>query len=73
MTDWEAALRLSSFLLVFTVFALLEWWRPFRPAERRRWASNLGLSLLGTLLLRLVFPVAATGGKKKQSHKQEET
>ncbi|WP_374961256.1 sterol desaturase family protein [Spongiibacter tropicus] len=61
MTDWEAALRLSSFLLVFTVFALLEWWRPFRPAERRRWASNLGLSLLGTLLLRLVFPVAATG------------
>ena len=61
MADWEVVLRLGSFVSVFAFFALLECWRPFRPAERRRWGSNLGMSLLGTLLLRLVFPAAATG------------
>ena len=61
MADWEVSLRLGSFIAVFAVFALLEWWRPFRPPQRGRWGSTLGMSLLGTLLLRLVFPAAATG------------
>ena len=61
MADWEASLRLGSFFAVFILFALLEYRRPYRPVSRRRWWNNLGLSLLGTLLLRLVFPAAATG------------
>ena len=61
MADWEASLRLGSFFAVFILFALLEYRRPYRPVSRRRWWNNLGLSLLGRLLLRLVFPAAATG------------
>lgn len=61
MPEWEAGLRLASFAGLFGLFALLELWRPYRPARRRRWGANLGLLVLGSLLVRLVFPLAATG------------
>jgi sterol desaturase/sphingolipid hydroxylase (fatty acid hydroxylase superfamily) len=60
----EPTLRLGFFLGTFAVIGIWE-----RAAPRRalllsrvsRWASNLGLVLLNTLLLRLLFPLAAAG------------
>ena len=62
--DGEAMIRLGSFAAVFVVMALWE-----RLAPRRvpgvsvvlRWTHNLGLLLLNTIMLRLLFPAAAVG------------
>lgn len=59
--DWEGPLRLTSFALLFAVFAAIEAWKPFRPPQHRRWLANLGLALIGSVLLRILFPLAATG------------
>jgi sterol desaturase/sphingolipid hydroxylase (fatty acid hydroxylase superfamily) len=58
----EAAIRLGVFLGVFAVMAVWETAAPKlrRPANRvRRWSSNLGVSVINTLLLRLAAPLAA--------------
>ncbi|MHB0969034.1 MAG: sterol desaturase family protein [Thermoanaerobaculia bacterium] len=67
MTGWlvahEAAVRAASFAGVFAVMALAEVLfaaRPLRAARPFRWANNLGIMLLNTALLRLVFPAGAT-------------
>ncbi len=60
----EPVIRLVCFGGVFAAMAVLEAIRPRRggTAQRwRRWPSNLGLVLLNTLVLRLVFPTAAVG------------
>jgi sterol desaturase/sphingolipid hydroxylase (fatty acid hydroxylase superfamily) len=60
----EAAIRLGFFFGIFAVMALWEVAPPRRvltASKALRWANNLGLVALNTLLLRLVFPVAATG------------
>lgn len=59
----EAAWRLGIFLLAFVVLAGWQSWRPFRGvvAPTRRWGRHLTLALLGSLLVRLVFPMAAVG------------
>ena len=60
----ETAIRLGLFLGVFAVMALWEWRRPRRALtvpRLGRWASNLGLVTLNTLLLRVAFPAAAVG------------
>mgnify|MGYP003389999950 FL=1 len=60
----EPAIRLGCFLAVFAVVALWEWRAPRRAltlSRALRWSSNLGLVALNTLLLRLVFPLAAAG------------
>lgn len=62
--DNEPAIRLASFLGVFAVVALFEVMAPRRAltvSKALRWGSNLGLVALNTLLLRLVFPLAAAG------------
>ena len=62
--DHEVLLRLSFFLGIFAAMAAWEALSPRRPLTRSRlvrWTGNLGLTLLNTLLLRLVFPVAAAG------------
>lgn len=61
MPEWHGGLRLASFAGLFALFALVELWAPFRPPQRHRWGANLGLLVLGSLLVRLVFPLAATG------------
>ncbi|MFQ5792488.1 MAG: sterol desaturase family protein, partial [Acidobacteriota bacterium] len=68
MHDWainyEAAIRLSFFLIVFTGMALWEVAAPRRiltTAKATRWLSNVGIAFLNTVLLRLVFPSAAVG------------
>ncbi len=60
----EPALRLVAFVGVFAVLAVWEALAPRRVRSQtrgRRWSINLGLSVLNTLVLRIVFPVAAVG------------
>jgi sterol desaturase/sphingolipid hydroxylase (fatty acid hydroxylase superfamily) len=57
-------IRLGFFL---GIFALMATWEVVAPRRARlltrlqRWSSNLGLVVLNTLLLRLLFPAAAVG------------
>ena len=60
----EPAIRLGFFLGTFALVALWELAAPRRAltvSKTLRWASNLGLVVLNTVLLRLLFPVAAVG------------
>ncbi len=60
----EQELRLGLFLAVFAAVALAEVSHPRRQLsvdKGTRWVNNLTLVALNTLLLRLVFPVAAAG------------
>jgi sterol desaturase/sphingolipid hydroxylase (fatty acid hydroxylase superfamily) len=60
----EPALRLGIFLAVFAGIGLWEVVSPRRAltaSKVMRWTSNLGLVALNTVLLRLVFPLAAAG------------
>lgn len=60
----EAYLRLGFFVGVFVLMALWEILAPRRvPGHSKsvRWSNNLGLVVLNTVLLRLVFPAAAVG------------
>jgi len=60
----EATLRLGAFLSMFAAIALWELRAPRRVlavSKVRRWSADLGLVVLNTLLLRLLFPVAALG------------
>lgn len=61
---YESAIRLGAFVGMLVVMGL---WETVAPARRLavsrwlRWANNLGLVVLNTLLLRLLFPAAAVG------------
>lgn len=60
----EATLRLAAFVGVFTALAVWEALSPRkgRPQARLgRWPTNLGLSVLNTVVLRVLFPAAAVG------------
>ena len=62
--DHEPAIRLAFFLGIFAVMALWEVVAPRRVltvSKLLRWANNLGLVALNSLLLRLIFPAAAVG------------
>ena len=62
--DNEPAIRLAFFLGVFAIIGLWEVVAPRRAltvSKTLRWGSNLSLVVLNTLLLRLVFPLAAAG------------
>lgn len=61
---YEPAIRLGSFLSIFALMALWEMAAPcraLRVSKAVRWANNLGLVVLNTLVLRLLFPAAAVG------------
>lgn len=60
----ELTMRLGFFFGVFAAMALWEWLTPRRAltvSKTLRWASNLGIVFLNTVLLRLLFPAAAVG------------
>jgi len=60
----EVPIRLGCFLGIFAVMAVWEMLSPrrgLRTSKAVRWASNLGLVLFNSLVLRLVFPAAAVG------------
>lgn len=60
----EAIIRLGVFAFVFVVMLLWELLAPRRTlsvSRALRWTSNLGLLVLNTIVLRLMFPAAAVG------------
>lgn len=60
----EPTIRLAAFAGVFAVLALLELVLPRRSQEvgrRWRWPGNLGVVVVDTLVVRLLFPTAAVG------------
>jgi sterol desaturase/sphingolipid hydroxylase (fatty acid hydroxylase superfamily) len=60
----EPIIRLAAFAGIFAVMALWELLAPRRTqaiGRGRRWPSNLGIVVVDTLLVRLVFPTAAVG------------
>lgn len=60
----EPIIRLTCFAGVFLLMALWEFLTPRRPqtiTRRLRWPNNLGLVVLDTLVVRLLFPFAAVG------------
>ncbi|ACL73041.1 sterol desaturase-related protein [Thioalkalivibrio sulfidiphilus HL-EbGr7] len=68
MTEWitanEAALRLGFFLGILLLLGIAEALLPRRQrllTRLQRWTSNLGIVVINTVLLRLLFPAAAVG------------
>ena len=68
MNQWvlshEPELRLGCFLAIFGIMAVWEIAAPRRQltsSKPIRWANNLGMVVLNTLLLRVLFPTAAVG------------
>jgi sterol desaturase/sphingolipid hydroxylase (fatty acid hydroxylase superfamily) len=60
----EMAIRLGFFLGVFGIMALWEVISPRRRLQTSktiRWVNNLGLVLINSIILRLLFPAAAVG------------
>jgi len=60
----EPAVRLGAFLGIFAVMALWELAGPRRrltTAKGVRWFSNLGITVVDTVVVRLLFPAAAVG------------
>jgi len=60
----EPAVRLGFFAGVFAVMTVWEFFVPrreLRTAKGARWFANLGIMVLGTLVVRVVFPTAAVG------------
>ena len=60
----EAPIRLGFFLGIFAAMAVWELFAPRRAltaAKPARWANNLGIVVLNTVVLRLIFPAAAVG------------
>nr|VFK52389.1 MAG: Sterol desaturase/sphingolipid hydroxylase, fatty acid hydroxylase superfamily [Candidatus Kentron sp. TUN]VFK52904.1 MAG: Sterol desaturase/sphingolipid hydroxylase, fatty acid hydroxylase superfamily [Candidatus Kentron sp. TUN]VFK63777.1 MAG: Sterol desaturase/sphingolipid hydroxylase, fatty acid hydroxylase superfamily [Candidatus Kentron sp. TUN] len=64
LLEQEKVIRLGFFFGIFTLLALWELAAPRRVLvvpKIRRWIANLGLVVLNTILLRLLFPTAAVG------------
>ena len=60
----ETVLRLGCFAAVFVVMCLWEIASPRRPlsvSKLQRWTHNIGLLVLNSLVLRVLFPAAAVG------------
>ena len=60
----EVLIRLLAFICVFAMVAVAEWLAPRRRlmvSRSVRWLNNLGLAFFNSLILRLLFPVAAVG------------
>ncbi len=64
LSSGEPFVRFSAFLGVLVAMALWELAAPRRPqaiSRLRRWPGNLGLSVINTVALRILFPAAAVG------------
>jgi sterol desaturase/sphingolipid hydroxylase (fatty acid hydroxylase superfamily) len=62
--DHEPAVRLGTFLAVLACVGVIETIRPRRGPTRSkglRWANNLGLSVVNTVILRLMTPATLVG------------
>lgn len=64
ISQHEVTIRLSFFFGIFTIMALWEVSAPRRSLTQPklvRWTNNLGLVVLNSIVLRLIFPAAAVG------------
>ncbi len=64
ITTYETAIRLGFFFGIFLLMAVWEILAPRRALTQPkglRWLNNIGLVVLNTVLLRLLFPLAAVG------------
>lgn len=68
LNEWvmahEIQIRLAAFFGIFAIMAIWELVAPRRKlqiSKSVRWANNLGLVVLNSLVLRLLFPAAAVG------------
>jgi len=64
LVDLEPQLRLAAFISLFVLMAGWEIAAPRRPLsinKTYRWANNLGLVIVNSLLVRALFPTAAVG------------
>ena len=62
--QYEVPVRLGIFFSVFLIMANLELILPrrdLRASKSRRWGSNIGITLINTIVVRLLFPTAAIG------------
>ena len=62
MMHGENAIRLGFFFIIFTLVALWEFLGPCRAlttSKKLRWVSNLGITFLNPVPVRLLFPVLA--------------
>jgi len=62
MIHTENAIRLGFFFLIFALVALWELLAPRRgltTSKKVRWVSNLGITFMNPLLVRLLFPILA--------------
>ncbi|MBW1799102.1 MAG: sterol desaturase family protein [Deltaproteobacteria bacterium] len=60
----EAAIRLAFFVGIFIAVALFELVLPRRPlttSKGKRWFANIGIVIINTVVLRLIFPAGAVG------------
>jgi sterol desaturase/sphingolipid hydroxylase (fatty acid hydroxylase superfamily) len=60
----EPLIRLSGFLVILVLMALWEMLAPRRPqsiGRLLRWPNNIGLVVLNTVVMRLLFPLAGVG------------
>ena len=60
----EISIRVTFFFTIFAVMALWEVYAPCRKltvSKTLRWSNNLGIVILNSITLRLLFPAAATG------------
>jgi sterol desaturase/sphingolipid hydroxylase (fatty acid hydroxylase superfamily) len=60
----ESIIRLGCFFTVLLAMMLWEWRRPRRTLSlprTRRWPANLGIIVVDSIVLRLVFPILAVG------------
>ena len=64
VANYETTIRLGCFFGIFGLMALWEWLAPKRAlsvSKAVRWANNLGIVVLNSFLVRLVFPAAGVG------------
>ena len=64
LARYEIAIRLGCFFGIFALMAVWEWFAPRRELsvpKAIRWANNLGLVFLNSIVVRLVFPAAGVG------------
>ncbi len=64
MENLEPIIRLGSFIGIFLIMALWEVFAPRRSRSQtrlQRWPGNLGIVVIDTLLVRILFPAAALG------------
>lgn len=60
----ESSFRLIVFISLFVFIALIEVWKPVRQTSNirnKRWFSHIGISIVNSILLRIIFPSTAVG------------